>query len=94
MICVEVRVEADALEDAIENGVERLATFLGERLGTDVRGSGGALVLELPDGQAGARRRLRQLLKKFLYREGLSEEFRVISDGGGGFIVKRRKPKP
>ena len=91
---MEVRVEADALEDAVENGVESLATFLGERLGTDIRGSGGTLVLELPDNQAGARRRLRQLLKKFLHKEGLSEQFRVISDGGGGFIVKRRKPKP
>ena len=70
--------------------VEELASFLGERLGCEVMVEGGEISLELGEGQ-GLRRKVRQLLKKFLYKQGLTDEFRVISTGGGGFRIKRRR---
>lgn len=69
--------------------IDELATFLSERLGVEVLISGSELILEV-EGRA-ARRRVKQLLKKFLYKHGLDEEFRVISLGEEGFKIKYRR---
>ena len=70
--------------------VDELASFLGERLGCEVMVEGSEISLELGEGR-GLRRRVRQLLKKFLYKQGLTDDFRVISTGEGGFRIKRRR---
>jgi len=69
--------------------IDELATFLSERLGVEVLISGSELTLEVED--RAARRRVKQLLKKFLYKRGLDEEFRVISLGEEGFKIKYRR---
>jgi len=69
--------------------IDDLASFLSERLGRDVLISGDELSLEVEE--AATRRRVKQLLKKFLYKQGLDEELRVISLGEGVFRIKRRR---
>ena len=69
--------------------IDELAAFLSERLGVEVLISGSELTLEVED--RAARRRVKQLLKKFLYKRGLDEEFRVISLGEEGFKIKHRR---
>ena len=69
--------------------IDELAAFLSERLGVEVLISGSELTLEVED--RAARRRVKQLLKKFLYKRGLDEEFRVISLGEEGFKIKYRR---
>ena len=78
-------------EAAVPEGtvVDELAAFLSERLGVEVLISGSELTLEVED--RAARRRVKQLLKKFLYKRGLDEEFRVISLREAGFKIKYRR---
>ncbi len=70
--------------------VDQLASFLGEKLGCEALVEGREIHLEVEE-EKGIRRRVRQLLKKFLYKQGLTDDFRVISAGGGGFKIKRRR---
>ena len=69
--------------------VDELASFLSERLGREVEVSGGEIRLEV-EGPAG-RRRIKQLVKKFLHKWELEDDFRVISLGEGVFKVKKRR---
>ena len=69
--------------------VDELASFLSERLGREVLVTGSELEVEV-EGPA-ERRRVRQLLKKFLHKYDLKDDYRVISWGEGGFRVKRRR---
>jgi len=49
------------------------------------------VTLEFEEGKEASRSCLRLLLRKFLHREDLKEDFRVISGGENVFIVKERK---
>ncbi|MBM1154401.1 hypothetical protein DRN94_000800 [archaeon] len=66
--------------------LEKLVEFLEERLGSEVRLDGDTLVVEAEITKTD----LRLLLKKFLYKERLKGDFRVISIPEG-LRVKRRK---
>ncbi len=96
------KVERKETEEGEEGGEERgeeggivdeLAAFLSERLGKEVAISGDELSLEV-EGPA-ERRRVKQLLKKFLYKKRLDDDFRVIAveEGGALKIKSRRFPK-
>ena len=69
--------------------IDELASFLSERLGKEIAISGGELSLDV-EGPA-ERRRIKQLLKKFLYKKRLYDDFRVISIEEGNFRIKSRR---
>ena len=73
--------------------VDELASFLSERLGKEIAISGDELSLDV-EGPA-ERRRVKQLLKKFLYKRRLDDDFRVIAleEGGALKIKSRRFPR-
>lgn len=68
--------------------VEDLVTFLKEQLKTDVGTSGDELEI---DNEKHTRPYVRMLLRKFLHRTELKEEYRVIAGKEQSFIIKARK---
>jgi len=71
--------------------VKDLATFLEGRLDATVVPAKKEVTLEFEEGKEASRACLRLLLRKFLHREDLKEDLRVISGGENVFIVKERK---
>jgi hypothetical protein len=72
-----------------------LVTFLEERLEVTVASAKNEITLEFEEEkEAPPRKDLRLLLRKFLHREYLKENFRVISGGENAFIIKERKEQP
>ena len=68
--------------------VGELEGFLRGRVGNAER-SDDELTVEIK-----SKRALRQVLKKFLHRVELEDEFRVISGVRNSLRIKRRKPRP
>ena len=72
-----------------------LVTFLEERLEVTVASAKNEITLEFEEEkEAPSRKDLRLLLRKFLHREYLKENFRVISGGENVFRIKERKEQP
>jgi hypothetical protein len=72
---------------------EDLAVFLKEKLGTEVDSSTDEISLETEKegGKGLARSYVRVLLKKFLYKTELEEDFHVISGKENSFVIKEIK---
>jgi len=83
--------EGEATEASMRTLVDELASFLSERLRCEVLIEGGELTVEVED--RASRRKVKQLLKKFLYKQGLRDDYRVISMGEGFKIKRRRVPR-
>jgi hypothetical protein len=47
--------------------------------------------MEFEEGKEASRSCLRLLLRKFLHKEALKVDFRIISGGEDSFVVKERK---
>ena len=74
---------------------QALADFLEKRLDVTVALGKKEVKLEFEeDKEVPSRSRLRLLLRKFLHKEYLKEDLRVISGGENVFIIKERKEKP
>jgi hypothetical protein len=74
---------------------QALADFLEKRLDVTVALGKKEVTLEFEeDKEVPSRSRLRLLLRKFLHKEYLKEDLRVISGGENVFIIKERKEKP
>jgi hypothetical protein len=73
--------------------VEDLTTFLKEKLGVEIDVSSGELSLETEKegGRELSRSHLRMLLKKFLHKTELKEDFHVIAGKENSFIIKETK---
>jgi hypothetical protein len=73
--------------------VEDLAVFLKEKLGTEIDSSSDEISLETEKegGKGLARSYLRVLLKKFLHKTELEEDFHVISGKENSFVIKETK---
>ena len=75
--------------------VKDLVDFLEERLDATVSSTKNEVTLEFEEEkEAPSRKDLRLLLRKFLHREYLKEDLRVISGGEDVFIIKERKERP
>ena len=83
--------EEGTAEEGVRTLVDELASFLSEKLGCEVLIEGGELTVEV--GDRSLRKRIKQLLKKFLYKQGLRDDYRVISIGEGFKIKRRRFPR-
>ncbi len=72
-----------------------LADFLEHRLGATVSLAKNEVTLEFEEEKvAPSRSHMRLLLRKFLHREELKEDLRVISGGENAFIIKEIKQQP
>ena len=83
------RIDTHELEESAEGKTEELAKFLSSKLDAEIKVSSGEIAITF-EGES-LRRYLRVLVRKFLHKEGLNEDFKFISCGSGKFIVKRRK---
>jgi hypothetical protein len=71
--------------------VTLLVDFLRKKLSTNVASAKNEVTLEFEQGNVASRSCLRLILRKFLYKESLKEDLRVISGGENSFIIKLRK---
>ena len=73
--------------------IEDLTAFLKEKLQTEIDVSGGEMALdtEKEGGKKVPRAYLRVLLKKFLHKTELKEDFHVIAGKENSFIIKETK---
>jgi hypothetical protein len=86
-----VVVNVSELQHFDDECVKDLADFLESRLDGNVVQAKNEVTLEFEEGKEASRSCLRLLLRKFLHREALKEDFRVISGGENAFILKERK---
>ena len=84
-------VDVSELQSFDSDSVKALAEFLEKRLDGTVTVTKKELTLDFEEGKEASRSCLRLLLRKFLHREDLKLDFRVISGGENSFIVKERK---
>lgn len=71
--------------------VKELAEFLEGRLDGTVVAAKKEVKVEFEEGKETSRSFLRLLLRKFLHKANLKEDFRVISGGENSYIIKERK---
>ncbi|MBT8172401.1 60S ribosomal protein L22 [Candidatus Bathyarchaeota archaeon] len=86
-----VNVNVSELQSFDGESVKELAAFLKGQLDGTVLAAKKEINLEFEEGKEVKRPYLRLLLRKFLHRANLKEDFRVISGGENSFIVKERK---
>ena len=86
-----VVVDVSELQSFDGECVKDLADFLESRLDGTVVQAKNEVTLEFEEGKEASRSCLRLLLRKFLHREALKEDFRVISGGENVFVMKERK---
>lgn len=85
-------IKISELRGQDEENVEDLAEFLEGRADATVDVTSDEITLKYEEGKkAPSRSYLRVLLRKFLHRAELKEEFRVISGKENVFIIKERK---
>ena len=86
-----VVIDVSELRSFDGESIKSLATFLESRLDGAVVLAKKEVTLEFEEGKKASRSCLRLLLRKFLHREDLKEDFRVISGGENLFVMKERK---
>ena len=86
-----VVVNVSDLQNFEGNAVQELVDFLESKLEGKIVSSKKEVTLEFEEGKDATRSCLRLLLKKFLHRAALREDFRVISGGENSFILKEKK---
>ena len=85
-------IKISELRGKDEENVEDLAELLEGRADATVDVTSDEITLKYEEGKkAPSRSYLRVLLRKFLHRAELKEEFRVISGKENVFIIKERK---
>jgi hypothetical protein len=85
-------IKISELRGKDEENVEDLAELLEGRADATVDVTSNEITLKYEEGKkAPSRSYLRVLLRKFLHRAELKEEFRVISGKENVFIIKERK---
>lgn len=91
----ECRVDVSKLRDHDSEKVEGLKKFLESKLGVTTDTNGNEVVMKFKKKEASLTRRrfLRETLRKFLHKEGLKQDFRVISGGEAAFIIKDKEKR-
>ena len=71
--------------------VKELTVFLEEKLDGTVTSTKKEVTVAFEDGKEASRSCMRMILKKFLHKAALREDFRVISGGENSYILKEKK---
>lgn len=86
-----VVIEVTELRDFDDACIKELTDFLGEKLEGKIVSDKKEVTLEFEEGKEASRSCMRLILRKFLHRANLREDFRVISGGENVFIMKEKK---
>jgi Ribosomal L22e protein family len=86
----EILIDASELKEEGSKTIQALADFLKEKTSADVTTEGRKITVK-GEGEAITKKYLRVLLKKFLYKRELKENFRIISGEENTLKVKERK---
>jgi len=87
-----VRIDIAELRDKYGDEVKKLVEFLEEKLKTKTDVEDRELTLKPQEkGVVASKDYLRVLLRKFLHKEDLKEEFRVIAGKENVLVIKERK---
>jgi len=85
-------IKISELRGKNDENVKDLVEFLESRVDAKISVAGGEITLDYEDkGEVPSRTYLRVLLRKFLHKAELKEQFRVISGKENVFIIKERK---
>jgi len=85
-------IKISKLRGKDDENVKALAEFLENKAEAKADVTSGEIILKYEEGKKPCTRAyLRVLLRKFLHRAELKEEFRVISGKENIFIIKERK---
>lgn len=87
-----VAIKISELRGKNDENVNDLAEFLEGRVDAKINVAGSEITLNYENrGEAPSKTYLRVLLRKFLHKAELKEQFRVISGKENVFIIKERK---
>ena len=86
----EILIDASELKEEGSKAIQALADFLKEKTSADVATEGKKITVK-GEGEAVTKKYLRVLLKKFLHKRELKENFRIISGEENTLKVKERK---
>jgi hypothetical protein len=86
-----VVVDVSELQKFDDDCVKDLGDFLENKLDGTVVVAKNEVTLEFEEGKEASRSCLRLILKKFLHKEALTIDFRVISGGENAFVLKEKK---
>jgi hypothetical protein len=88
----EIIIDVSELQGKNDEAVKDLTKLLEDKLGGKIETMGNQIVLGYGEGgKTPARTYVRVLLRKFLHKAELKEEFRVISGKENTFIIKKRR---
>jgi len=90
-----VAIEISELRDKDDKKVKDLAKFLEDRVKAKIDIAGGEITINYEEekGKIPPKAYLRVLLRKFLHKAELKEQFRVISGKENVFIVKEKRAR-
>ena len=86
----EIRVDISDLKREGSDLIKELAELLKEKTEAEVETVTNEIIMKR-EGKTVSRTYLRVLLRKFIHKQGLKEDFRVISGKENTWIVKERK---
>lgn len=86
----EIMIDASELKGEGSKTIQALADFLKEKTSADVATEGKKITVK-GEGEAVTKKYLRVLLKKFLHKRELKENFRIISGEENTLKVKERE---
>jgi hypothetical protein len=85
-----VVINVSELQNFDDSNVKGLADFLGKKLDGTVTTTKKEVTIDFEEGKEASRSCLRVLLRKYLHKESLTEDFRVISGGENSYIIKEK----
>ena len=87
----EVVVDVSELRKFDDACVKELADYLKIRLEGNIVAAKKEVTIEFEEKKEASRSFMRFILRKYLHRSGLREDFKVISGGENTFIIKEKK---
>jgi hypothetical protein len=87
---MEIKVDASELKKEKGDAVKELADFLKEKTSADVTTESKEVTVK-GEGEAVSKKYVKVLLKKFLHKEKLKENYRVIMNEDNVLKVKERR---
>jgi hypothetical protein len=88
----EIIIDASGLKEEGNETVQALANFLKEKTNAEITADGQKLTVK-GEGAAVSKKYLRVIVKKFLHKRELKEDYRVISDVGEENALKVNQRK-
>jgi len=87
-----IKIDVAELRDKYGDEVKKLVDFLEKKLKTKTHVADREITLKPEEkGAAASKDYLRVLLRKFLHKEDLKEEFRIIAGKENVLVIKERK---